>query len=67
MASYLSADKVLTKNQTLDKYTAPDYIQENISKLKDEHQIKLLYTASQELEFYNNSNYQKIINLILPE
>ena len=67
MAAYLSVDKVLSKKQPIYKYTAPDYIENNISKVTDEHQIKLLYTASRELEFYKNENYQKIINLTLPE
>jgi hypothetical protein len=67
MANYSSKDKILTKHNTPIMSNAPDEIQEKLYLIKDSSQIKLLNTAVQELEFYNDENYLKIINLVLPD
>ena len=65
LAVYLSLPKLENKKAPKIRNNAPDEIQDKLSKISDEHSIKLLYTAVQELEFYQNNNYLGIINLII--
>ena len=65
LAVYLSLPKLESKKVPKIKNNAPDEIQDKLSGISDEHSIKLLYSAVQELEFYENNNYLGIINLII--